>query len=108
MLREAPRLPATAHETADWLHTAVYLAIPGHRALLFRGSPADAEVVDTISRRGGEAIVVGPAIPGAALTIDVPPLDGPASRAMVLSVITELLAVGLWDRTSADEIAGSS
>ena len=37
MLREAPRLPAVAHETGDWLHTAVYLAFPGHRALMFSG-----------------------------------------------------------------------
>ena len=53
MLREAPRLPATAHDTGDWLHTAVYLALPGHRALLFPGAAADAEVIATIERRGG-------------------------------------------------------
>ena len=56
MLREAPRLPAHAWETADWLHTAVYLAMPGHRAVLFPGSPADAEVIDTVRRRGGEVV----------------------------------------------------
>ena len=38
MLREAPRLPASAHDTGDWLHTGVYLALPGHRALLFAGA----------------------------------------------------------------------
>lgn len=108
MLREAPRLPANAHETADWLHTAVYLAFPGHRALLFRGSPADEEVVDTIRRRGGGTIVVGPGIEGAALTIDTPPLERPAERAIALSVIAELIALELWDRTSAIEIAGPS
>ena len=106
MLREAPRLPADARETADWLHTAVYLAFPGHRALLFRGSAADEEVVDTIKRRGGETIVVGPGIAGAALTIDTPPLERPAERAIALSVIAELLALELWDRTSATGIAG--
>jgi glucosamine--fructose-6-phosphate aminotransferase (isomerizing) len=104
MLREAPRLPATGHDTADWLHTAVYLAFPGHRALLFRGSPADEEVVDTIRRRGGETIAIGPGVPKAALTIDAPPLDGPAARAVVLSVISELLAAELWDRTSAADL----
>jgi hypothetical protein len=36
MLREAPRLPAVAHDTGDWLHTAVYLAIPGHRVVSMR------------------------------------------------------------------------
>ena len=108
MLREAPRLPVAAHDTADWLHTAVYLAFPGHRALLFRGSPADAEVVDTIRRRGGETIVIGPGVPGAALTIDSPPLEGPAARAIVLSVIAELLAVELWERVSPTQPGASS
>jgi fructoselysine-6-P-deglycase FrlB-like protein len=107
MLREAPRLPTDAHDTVDWLHTAVYLAFPGHRALLFRGSPADEEVVDTISRRGGETIIVGPSLPGAALTIDAPTLDSPASRAIVLSAVAELIALELWDRTSATETARS-
>jgi fructoselysine-6-P-deglycase FrlB-like protein len=108
MLREAPRLPANGHDSADWLHTAVYLAFPGHRAVLFRGASADEEVVDTIRRRGGETIVVGPALPGAALTIDTPQLDGPASHAIVLSIIAELLALELWDRISATETARSS
>ena len=40
--------------------TAVYTALPGHRALLFTGSASDAEVVATIARRGGQTIVVGP------------------------------------------------
>jgi fructoselysine-6-P-deglycase FrlB-like protein len=107
ILREAPRLPANPHETADWLHTAVYLAFPGHRALLFRGSLADEEVVATIRRRGGETIVVGGSLPGAALTTDASTLDGPAARAIVLSAVAELLAVELWDRTSATDSAGS-
>ncbi len=70
MLREAPRLPAHAFETADWLHTAVYLALPAHRAVLFPGSPSDAEVVETIRRRGGEVVVL-PADPlGASGAVD--------------------------------------
>ncbi|HEX7347798.1 MAG TPA: SIS domain-containing protein [Candidatus Limnocylindrales bacterium] len=107
MLREAPRLPADPHETADWLHTAVYLAFPGHRVLLFRGSPADEEVVDTVRRRGGETIAVGGSLPGAALTIDAPTLDGPAARAIVLSAVAELLALEIWDHASATDSAGS-
>ena len=104
MFREAPRLPAVAHDTVDWLHTAVYLALPGHRALLFAGSAADAEVVATIRRRSGETVVVGPAVDGAALTIEVPPLEGPMARAIVLSVVAELLSLELWARTSAGEL----
>ena len=62
MLREAPRLPAAAHDTGDWLHTAVYLALPGHRALLFPGAAADAEVIATVERRGGVVIPMPSAV----------------------------------------------
>lgn len=106
MLREAPRQPAVPHDTADWLHTAVYLALPGHRALLFSGSASDAEVVDTIKRRGGETVVVGSPIEGAALTIELPPSEGPFDRAIVASVVAELLSHELWARTTAEELSG--
>jgi fructoselysine-6-P-deglycase FrlB-like protein len=93
MLCEAPRLPATAHDTGDWLHTAVYLALPGHRALLFPGAAADAEVIATIERRGGVVIPM----PGAGAERD------PVRRTIVESVTAELLAAELWRRTSARE-----
>ena len=104
MLREAPRLPAVAHDTADWLHTGIYLALPGHRALLFAGSAADPEVVATIRRRGGETVVVGPGVKGAALTIDMPVAVSPIERAIVQSAVSELLAMALWERASAVEV----
>ena len=109
MLREAPRLPAVAHDTGDWLHTAVYQALPGHRALLFAGADADDEVVATIARRGGETIVVGSQVAGAVQTIGLPGLDGagPFERAIVASVVAELLAAELWGRTAAQERPGS-
>jgi glutamine---fructose-6-phosphate transaminase (isomerizing) len=105
MLREAPRLQALAHDTGDWLHTAVYLALPGHRALLFSGAEADEEVVATISRRGGETIVVGDPVAGAAqsIALPLPAGSGAFERAIVGSVVTELLAAELWRRTSAEE-----
>jgi fructoselysine-6-P-deglycase FrlB-like protein len=93
LLREAPRLPAMAHDTGDWLHTAVYLAIPGHRVLLFPGAAADAEVIATVERRGGMAI----AVPRLVAEAD------PFHRAIVESVAAELLAAELWRRTSAEE-----
>lgn len=93
MLREAPRLPAAAHDTGDWLHTAVYVALPGHRALLFRGAAADAEVIDTIERRGGAVIRV-PSVAEA-------PEPDPLRRTIVESVVGELLAAELWRRVSA-------
>lgn len=102
MLREAPRLPAHAVETTDWLHTAVYLALPGHRAVLFTGSPADAEVVDTIRRRGGEVIAIGPLIEGAAVSIEVPAAD-PGLDAIIGSAIVDRLALELWRRAAAED-----
>lgn len=105
MLREAPRQPAVPHDTADWLHTAVYLALPGHRALLFSGSDMDAEVVATIRRRGGETAVVGSPVDGAALAIELPTAEGPLERALVGSVVAELLSIELWRATTATEIA---
>lgn len=94
MLREAPRLPAAAHDTGDWLHTAVYLALPGHRALHFPGAAADAEVVDAIERRGGRVVT----IPNAVAEPD------PFHRSIVESVHGELLAAELWRRASAEEM----
>lgn len=95
MLREAPRLPAHAAETGDWLHTGVYLALPGHRALLFPGAAADAEVLATIQRRGGEVVSVPPGADTVA--------SGLIPRAIVDSVVAELLACELWRRASADD-----
>jgi glucosamine--fructose-6-phosphate aminotransferase (isomerizing) len=100
MLREAPRLPAHPHESVDWLHTAVYLALPGHRALLVTGSPADGEVIDTIRRRGGEVVAIGSEIPGAAVSIGTPATH-PRLRTIVESALIDRLAVELWERASA-------
>jgi fructoselysine-6-P-deglycase FrlB-like protein len=94
MLREAPRLPATAYETGEWLHTGVYLALPGHRALLYPGAAADAEVVATMERRGGVALPVS--LPGG-------PPTSPVVRALIDSVVAELVAVELWGRVAAED-----
>ena len=89
MLREAPRLPAHAVETADWSHTHVYLALPGHRVLRFPGSHDDAGLVRYVEQRGGHLV-------------DVPAAGGDAiGRALVGSVAVERLAAALWSRTHA-------
>ena len=93
MLREVPRLRATAYETADWLHTGVYLALPGHRTVLFPGSAADAEVLATAERRGGRTSRIEPA------------RGGPLVRALVESVVAELAAAHLWRRADATQPA---
>ncbi len=104
LLREAPRLAAHAAETGDWLHTEVYLALPGHRAMVFAGSPADDEVAATITRRGGQIVAVGAGIAGAALTIatDRREADGPFERAILESLVADRLALALWERADAE------
>ncbi len=96
MLREAPRLPARACDTAEWLHTGVYLALPGHRVLLFPGSAADDEVLVTAQRRGGLTSRV-------ASTWPISSTAGPIGRAIVDSVVGESLAAALWGRASAHD-----
>jgi glutamine---fructose-6-phosphate transaminase (isomerizing) len=103
MLREGPRLPATAHETADWLHTAIYLALPAHRVLLFSGSEADEAVIRTVAGRGGETVIIGAPVEGAAQVIPVPAVGDATGRAIVGSVVAELLAAELWRRTGATD-----
>jgi glucosamine--fructose-6-phosphate aminotransferase (isomerizing) len=107
MLRECPRLPAVASETADWLHTGVYLAYPGHRAVLIAGSAADAEVLATIARRGGRSVVVGAPSRGADLALVTRRPEGfdAAQEAIVLSVVAELLAARLWSMAAATDKA---
>jgi glucosamine--fructose-6-phosphate aminotransferase (isomerizing) len=95
MLREAPRLPARAYETADWLHTGVYLALPGHRVVLLPGSPADDEVVTTVERRGGRIV----RLPGRDVR------RGQLAEAIVASLVPERLAADLWQRATGDDKA---
>ncbi|MEO5883918.1 MAG: SIS domain-containing protein [Candidatus Limnocylindrales bacterium] len=91
MLREAPRLPARAWDTTDWLHTGVYLALPGHRVTLFPGSAADDDVIATVERRGGAVVSVVPA-PG-----------GPIARAIGDSIAAEVVAAALWAQAKASD-----
>jgi glutamine---fructose-6-phosphate transaminase (isomerizing) len=104
MLREAPRLPAFAHDTGDWLHTAVYLALPGHRAVIFGGADTDEAVVRTIERRGGQTVVVGGPIPGASQVVEIALPADRIGRVIVGSVVAELLSAELWRRTTAREM----
>ena len=104
MLREGPRLSAAAHETSEWSHTAIYTAFPGHRLIVLTGSPADAATVRIVNGRGGTAISVGArAIDGVAQHIPVASTADRYARAIVTSVVAELLAAELWRRTGAKE-----
>ena len=103
MLREGPRLPATAQDAPDWSHTAIYTALPGHRAVVFDGTPHDAELVRLVAGRGGASIVVGDPLDGAALSIPIPlAADAhPITRAIVETAVVDLLAAELWRRADA-------
>jgi glucosamine--fructose-6-phosphate aminotransferase (isomerizing) len=93
MLREAPRLPAHAVETADWLHVGVYLAWQGHVVLHVPGSAADGELERTLRARGVRSVTTPPLGDEAAA--------GPVVEAILRSLDAEVLAATLWDRTSA-------
>lgn len=105
MLREAARLPATHQDAADWAHVAIYTALPGHRLILFAGTPFDADLVRVTSERGGKTIAVGAPVEGAALSIPIAaPSTGelhPIARAIVEIAVVELLAAELWRRADA-------
>lgn len=103
MLREGPRLAAAAQDAPDWSHTAIYTALPGHRALVFDGTPHDAELVRLIDGRGGASIVVGGPVEGAALSIPIPlPEDAHAiTRSIVEIAVADLVAAELWRRADA-------
>jgi glutamine---fructose-6-phosphate transaminase (isomerizing) len=106
MLREAPRIAATAFDTADWLHTGVYTLYPGDAVLLLGGSPADDEAVEAIHARGGRIVSTGPAPadPGQSdVHVALPDAASadPGIRSLVEPVLAELLSVELWRRAQA-------
>jgi glucosamine--fructose-6-phosphate aminotransferase (isomerizing) len=103
MLREAPRIEASAWDTGDWLHVGLYTLFPGDVALLFTGSPADGEAIATIHARAARVVAVGAAHPDADLHVPLPEpaLAEPAIRALVEPAVAELLAAELWRRTDA-------
>ena len=102
MLREAPRLPAVAFETGDWLHVGLYTLFPGDPVLLLAGSPADAEVMSTVHDRGGRVVAIGAGEGEADLRVALPAAaSDPVVRALVEPAAAELLAAELWRRADA-------
>lgn len=96
MLREGPRLNASAAETGDWLHVDVYLTKrPGYRTLLFAGSDYDAGVIEWATSRNSPVIAVGRHVPGATLQV---PIEAPSDEVagLVEVGVTELVAAHLW------------
>ena len=96
MLREGPRINASAAETGDWLHVDVYLTKrSGYRTLLYRGSPYDEGVLEWARSRSSPVIAVGAPIDGAAAHVPLPPASE-AVAALVETGVAELVAAHLW------------
>ncbi len=99
MLREGPRLHATACESADWLHVDVYLTEPlDYRALLFARSGADGEVMTWMRDREARVLAVGADTVGATTTVRYPGDDDPIVRLLAEITVPELVAAALWQQ----------
>jgi fructoselysine-6-P-deglycase FrlB-like protein len=99
MLREGPRVPADATETGDWSHVDVYLTkYPNYTALLFPGSPYDAEALTWLRERNSTYISVGREVAGATLHIPFPHADDDLVAALVDVTVAELAAATWWRR----------
>jgi glucosamine--fructose-6-phosphate aminotransferase (isomerizing) len=109
MLREGPRLAAHAHDAGDWLHTAIYTALPGYAALLVTGTRYDRELLRTIGRRAGRIVTAGEdRTDGAAAWVPLPTMAGahPIVRSLTVSAVAGILAAELWSRTRASDGPG--
>jgi glucosamine--fructose-6-phosphate aminotransferase (isomerizing) len=104
MLREAPRIDASAWDTGDWLHVGLYTCLPGDVVLLFTGSLADGEAIAVVHARGARVVAVGAKHPDADLHVPLPDgvAEDPVVRALVEPAVTDLLAASLWRRAAAE------
>jgi glutamine---fructose-6-phosphate transaminase (isomerizing) len=99
MLREGPRLPAYACETADWSHVDVYLTkTTDYRLVLLAGSRWEDELLAWVRQRGSTLVAVGAEVPGAALTVRYPHDDLDDVRLLTETLVCELLAAHVWGR----------
>lgn len=99
MLREGPRLPAYACETADWSHVDVYLTkTTDYRMLLLAGSRWEDELLSWVRERGSTLVAVGADISDARLTVRYPHDDVDDVRLLTETLVAELLAAHAWQR----------
>ena len=97
MLREGPRLPAAACETADWSHVDVYLTkTTDYRLVLLAGSRWEPELLDWVGQRSSTLIAVGGEVPGAAMTVRYPHDDVDDVRLLTETLVVELVAAAAW------------
>ncbi|HWI75295.1 MAG TPA: hypothetical protein VNT55_25265, partial [Baekduia sp.] len=80
-------------------HVDVYLTkYPNYTALMFPGSPYDAEALAWLRERDARIVAVGRPIDDAALHIPYPNADDPLTAALVDVTVAELAAATLWRR----------
>jgi fructoselysine-6-P-deglycase FrlB-like protein len=97
MLREGPRLPAYACETADWSHVDVYLTkTTDYRMLLYAGSRWEDELLRWVHERGSTLVAVGADVAGAAYTLRYPHDEDDDVRLLTETLVAELLAAKAW------------
>jgi glucosamine 6-phosphate synthetase-like amidotransferase/phosphosugar isomerase protein len=98
MLREGPRIPADACETADWLHVDVYLTRSlDYRALVFAGSPFDADAMGWLRDRDATICAVGD-LSDAKAVVRFPGDGDPDVALLTEVVVPELVAAHVWAR----------
>jgi fructoselysine-6-P-deglycase FrlB-like protein len=99
MLREGPRLPAVACETADWSHVDVYLTkTTDYRMLLLAGSRWEDELLRWTTERRSTVVAVGADVPGAALSLRYRHDEDDDVRLLTETLVAELLAADAWRR----------
>jgi glucosamine--fructose-6-phosphate aminotransferase (isomerizing) len=100
MVREGPRIPASASETGDWAHVDVYLTKTlDYRAILFPGSRWDGQALDWLAKRSATVVAVGPMDehrPGISRVIRYPGDDDPDVARHTEVLVPELIAATWW------------
>jgi fructoselysine-6-P-deglycase FrlB-like protein len=99
MLREGPRLPAYACETADWSHVDVYLTkTTDYRMLLLAGSRWEDELLRWVRERGSTLVAVGADVDGAAYSLRYRHDEDDDVRLLTETLVAELVAARAWAR----------
>ena len=97
MIREGPRRPAVACETADWAHVEVYLTKTlDYRALFFPGSRWDEQALDWLRKRKATIVAVGGRPSGARLAVEFPGSGDPDIARYAAVLVPELIAAQWW------------
>ena len=92
MIREVPRLSASACETGDWSHIDVYLTKTlDYRMLLFAGSQWQPELLKWCAERGSKVCVVGADLAAAEICVRYSHDDDEIVRLLIESLVPTAL-----------------